>query len=67
MAYGLMIALLSKEIAAFQADLSPKRGTGWGYSDTRVAPELAALPLAWWYNWGNSDPDAAATKYSQVC
>lgn len=46
--------------------VTSKRGTGWGFNATGLAPELRALPVSWWYNWGNYNPDAEAVATSKV-
>jgi hypothetical protein len=46
--------------------LSSKRGTGWGFNASGVANELTVLPVSWWYNWGNYNPDPVSADFSQV-
>ena len=43
-----------------------KRGCGWGYTAQNVSAELEALPVQWWYNWGNGIPDPAAEAFTAV-
>ena len=43
-----------------------KRGGGWGYTAQNVSNELQAMPVQWWYNWGNGIPDPAAEATTAV-
>lgn len=48
-------------------DLSTlKRGSGWGWPSKTVGAELKALPVAWWYDWGNYIPDESAQNHTKV-
>lgn len=61
--------LLEMHFASAQdsTGLAPKkRGSGWGYTAQNVSNELQALPVSWWYNWGNGIPDAAAEATTAV-
>lgn len=65
----MLWVLLEMHLASAQnfTSLAPKkRGTGWGYTAQNVSSELQALPVSWWYNWGNGIPDAAAEATAAV-
>jgi hypothetical protein len=65
----MLWVLLEMHLASAQNSTSSapkKRGTGWGYTAQNVSSELQALPVSWWYNWGNGIPDADAKATTAV-
>ena len=57
-----LASLLGEE----QSEEKTKRGGGWGFPSKTVGAELRAIPVQWWYNWGNYIPDTDAANYTQV-
>ena len=67
--YLLLNCVLLAELLATESipKLGPKkRGGGWGYTAQNVSGELEAMPVQWWYNWGNGIPDPAAQAVTEV-
>ncbi len=64
-----LLGVLAADLSAAQtvSNLGPnKRGGGWGYTAQDVSGELQAMPVQWWYNWGNGIPDPAAQAVTAV-
>ena len=67
--YLLLFCVLLAELSSSQPipKLGPKkRGGGWGYTAQNVSAELEAMPVQWWYNWGNGIPDPAVHALTEV-
>ena len=65
----LLICVLGPGSSVTQSisKLGPKkRGGGWGYTAHNVSGELEAMPVRWWYNWGNGIPNPAAQALTAV-
>ena len=65
----LVVGILYADMSAAQTLSklgSKKRGGGWGYTAPDVSGELEAMPVQWWYNWGNGIPDPAAQAVTAV-
>ena len=65
----VLLGILYADLSATQtiSKLGPKkRGGGWGYTAQDVSGELEAMPVQWWYNWGNGIPDPAAQAVTAV-
>ncbi len=57
-----LASLLDEEPSVAKA----KRGGAWGFPSKTVGPELRAMPVDWWYNWGNYIPDVDAANITKV-
>lgn len=67
--YLLLVCVFEADLSTAQtiSKLGPKkRGGGWGYTAQDVGGELQAMPVRWWYNWGNGIPDSAAQAVTAV-
>ena len=69
MQYLLLFCVLEADLSTAQTISEvglKKRGGGWGYTAQDVAGELQAMPVRWWYNWGNGIPDPTAQAETAV-